>query len=105
MTSVTTTVKRLIALATDPGAAAGEAANAAIAACRLLRRHIELLGSAPTPTPSPAAPGPDRVRRMRIMSRYDGRCRACGLGYAAGADIWWARGAGGVHIGCDREAA
>ena len=96
-------VMQLVTLATDPGAAPGEAANAAIAACRLIRKQgIRLLMPFdPEPArPTPKAPPHEEPRAVRIKAKYEGRCRECGGPYDIDEPVWWVRGQGCWHSEC-----
>lgn len=61
----------LVRLATAPSAEPGEAANAALAACRLIERH-GLLGVG-----EPRAWRPDLVQSEQVVLTSAALCRAC----------------------------
>lgn len=109
---VTKEVRRandLVRLAVDPGAAEGEARNAALQACRLIAKH-ELILLARMPEAPRAAPPPRAARpspsvnvppggRM-IRSRFESNCRVCNELIEVGDSIWWVPNRGSAHMEC-----
>jgi hypothetical protein len=49
-------------------------------------------------------PYPQRADRKLRVARRPGFCEECGQPYAAGDDIWWARGIGAAHPACQAQA-
>jgi hypothetical protein len=102
-------VDRLIALALNPGAAEGEARNAAVAACRLIQEFSLLESLTPhlRPTASETASKMDSpvppitvVNAKIITSRFASSCKVCRASIRAGERIWWGKKTGSVHLRC-----
>ena len=110
--SVTARVAQLVALAGSPYEQ--EARTSAYLACKLIREHglrIES-GQAPTefiPTAGGGRDGEHRVEAppfvaggaCRATARYAVVCLQCGALIREGQTLWWMRGVGGVHEGCN----
>ena len=105
MSAEMTKVRQLIALATDPGAAAEEARTAAFLAVKLIRKH-SLLDTDPPPPPPPPPSRPtspsrdEKARPVKIHAKFPGTCRGCGRAFDAGDRVWWLKGVGSRHMGC-----
>lgn len=112
--------ERLVALATsvshstDPATLAGnerERTNAAMAACKLIRKH-SLLSATPRPPPGPphrkppprpqppppppSSPGTDTGKIMQ--SQFAGRCACCDVRFPSGVNIKWRKDIGAVIL-------
>lgn len=118
LTAAAQKVNDLVRLAVDPGAADGEARNAALMACRLMAKH-ELVAApkgaqAPRPGHPWGSPGPGAQRPPRreyrskadddgartITSRYATSCKVCRGEVDEGERVYWRPGKGVAHIEC-----
>jgi len=106
-TKILERIAALIALTESPFSE--EARTSAVLACKLIREHkIEMM-----------MPGTLKIfesqkedfdfdfgnpmqRRVRLRSKYMGRCRECGSFYKIGEWVMWAKGEGSVHVRCER---
>lgn len=110
MSSAIDTVRRLVALAVDPGATEGESRNAAVAACRLIAKQGLFAELAPV-APDRSARSPKRARTragarstvwIQFASRWDSQCSSCGTEIYEGDKVWWKRGEGTRCAKCGR---
>lgn len=97
-------LNHLIALAASPNE--NEARNAAVFAVRMIRNLGVTLSLGPRPgeAQAPRAPASGLAVPVTIQSKFDGRCRSCGTGYAVGERVRWARGKGAAHVACEWPA-
>lgn len=112
MSGILDRVHRLLALAASENE--NEARNAAVQACRLIRKH-DLRLSHPNPvsnvpTHEPVAPTRgtvvdlDELQAMVIKAKLSTPCLDCGERIEPGVLAWWMRGRGMVHhMKCDPD--
>ena len=105
MTTMAQRAHDLVRLAVNPGAAEGEARNAALAACKLIHANDLLKPVQPPWNPeAPRWPEPRAARKpagpARFISRFNCHCRVCGGEIRIGDRIYWTRERGAHHPGC-----
>lgn len=113
MSGILDRVHRLLALAVSENE--NEARNAAVQACKLIKKHdLRLSHPHPTIAPSPSGePVPptrgtvvdlDELQAMVIKAKLSTPCLDCGERIDAGDLAWWMRGRGMVHhMKCDPD--
>lgn len=110
--SVAARVAQLVALAGSPYEQ--EARTSAYLACKLIREHGLRVTDGEAPEAYEADTGVRERGEHRVdappyvdggacraTARYAVVCMACKRLIGEGAGLWWMRGVGGVHIGCN----